>query len=100
MKKEEYYDFVYNMFDGVGEFIEHIARGIHHIVGYFNGRLIEVTWNKGLGRICFAFVDLAENHHKEDEVGKLIGYIKEHTKEYTTEIWKNGCWVLVDFSIE
>lgn len=69
-------DFVYEMFDGVGEFIEHINKKHFHIVGYWHGHLIEVDWQWWDNKIAFAFVDLHDNCHTEEDEEKLIDYIK------------------------
>lgn len=93
-------DFVYNMFDGAGEFIERISKGKYHIVGYWHDRLIEVTWCKGSNRMCFAFVDLLENHHREEDEKKLIDFIKEvNTGDSSifVEVWKSGKWIISDY---
>lgn len=94
-------DFVYEMFDGCGEFIDKINISTFHIVGYFNNRLIEVKWLKKSSRICFAFVDLMENHHTEDDEKKLIDYIKRvDADNIEVDVWKSCGWIITDWYIK
>ena len=73
---------------------------VHDIIGYFNDRLIEVKWVDGDNRICFSFIDTPENHKREDDVSKLLEYLKRSESESDTvfcDIWVSGCWVICDW---
>lgn len=93
-------DFIYDMFDGCGEFIEHIGKNRYHIVGYWNGRLVEVDWQRYSNTIAFAFVDLMENKHTAKDEEKLIDFIKDVDGENTglvVKVHKSGNWILSEW---
>jgi hypothetical protein len=93
-------DFIYDMFDGCGEFIEHIGKNQYHIVGYWEERLIEVFWQCCSNIITFAFVDLMENHHTGKDEEKLIDFIKDVDSENTglvVEVYRYSNLIISDW---
>lgn len=91
-------DFVYDMFDD--GFLETIKSGRYHLIGYYNDRLLEVTWHRKSNRMCFAFVDLQENHHGDEDKKKLIDFIKNVETESTgliVEVFQSGGWIISDY---
>ena len=99
-EKNVYTDFIYDMFDGCGEFIEHIGKNKFHIVGYWNGRLIEVTWLRYTNTIAFAFVDLQDNKHTEEDEKKLIEFINDVDSQNTgviVKVYRDNNWILSDW---
>jgi len=93
-------DFIYNMFDGISEFIDRINGSKTHIVGYWHNRLIEATWYKYSNRIAFAFVDLKENHHTDKDELELINFIKDVDGNNTglvVEVYRDSNWIISDW---
>lgn len=93
-------DFIYDMFDGCGEFIEHIGKNRYHIVGYWEERLIEVFWQRCSNTITFAFVDLMKNKHTEYDEIKLIDFISDVDSENTglvVKVHKENNQILSDW---
>lgn len=91
-------DFVYDMFDD--GFLETIKSGRYHLIGYYNDRLLEVTWNRKSNRMCFAFVDLQENHHRDEDKKKLIDFIKNVQTESAgliVKVFQSGNWIISDY---
>lgn len=93
-------DFIYDMFDGISEFIDRINGSKTHIVGYWHDRLIEATWYNYGNRIAFAFVDLKENHHTDKDEKELIDFIKNVDSENTglvVEVYRDSNWIISDW---
>ena len=67
-------DFIYEMFDV--DYIERINRTTTHLVGFRHNRLLEVWWSYASNVITFAFVDLHNNKHTEEDERNLQDFIK------------------------
>lgn len=93
-------DFIYDMFDGIGEVIEHISKNTYDLVGYWNNCLIEVKWNIKSNRISFAFIDMPENHHTEEDKKNLIEFINDVDSDSSglhVSVFESGVWIISDW---
>ena len=68
--------FIYEMFD-VGDFIERYVDGNYHVIGFFDGRLIEVLWRDDDNWAKFSYIPLHGNVATIDDKLKLEDYLND-----------------------